>query len=332
MRHIYISGPLVLSTLLLASSPLHAQAPAAGTSVSVKMIDTVNSSSDPAGKQYRASVTKAVTDPNGIAIAQGTPATVTLTRNGSDYATQLSSIIINGQVIPVTSNSATISPVAQYAQRNAASAVGSVLGSLGHHASAPASVAAAAAGQQVSLPTGTTLTFVLGASPSAPGAQPIASTAAPAAHPAVTSASANAYYTLCRYQGQQDGHFIVYVTPIIHTDTGASDISTAFNRYMKASYDINKIQAGNGYCRRVSDSADQQAYTMTQLEKQWADSKAVVTHLDWTGTSAEIDAVNAKLAASAPAPAAPPSGGPFISCATSGGAGIDTYLTRPRVR
>jgi len=186
------SGPLFLSIFLLASPALHAQAPAAGTSVSVKMIDTVNSGSDPAGKQYRASVTKAVDAGNGVTIAQGAAATVTLTSTGSGYTAQLSSITINGQPVAVTSNSATVSAAAQYAQDKAASAVSSVLGGFGHHVSAPASVAAAATGQHVSLPTGTTLTFVLGASPApsaAPSAQPMAASAAPAPTPASSAAT-----------------------------------------------------------------------------------------------------------------------------------------------
>ena len=141
-------------------------------------------------------------------------------------------------------------------------------------------------------------------------------------------AQADPYSTLCRYQGQQDGHPVVYVTPIIQADRGASDISTAFNQYMSATYDLSKIQSGNGYCRTVSSSPAQQAFMLSQLEKQWAASRAVVTHVDWTGTPAQI--ASASAAASAPPPAAsaaPAAGGPFISCATSGGAGIDTYLT-----
>ena len=122
------------------------------------------------------------------------------------------------------------------------------------------------------------------------------------AQAAGTSASLQSYSTICRYQGVQDGHQVVYVTPVIHTDLAASDISAAFNRYMSANYDISKIQGGSGYCStKVSNSADQQAYTMQQLEKQWADSKTVVTHLNWTGTPEEIKAVDAKLAAAAPA-------------------------------
>jgi hypothetical protein len=204
-------GPHFLSIFLLASTALHAQAPAAGTTVSVKMIDTVNSSGDPAGKQYRASVTKAVDAGNGVTIPQGAAATVTLTSSGADYAAQLSSITINGQAVAVTSDSATVSAVAQYAASKAASAVGSVLGGLGHHVSAPAAVAAAATGQHVSLPTGTTLTFVLGVSPAsnqaasatsapAPTAQPMEASAAPAPSPAASSApgpSANGRYVYC---------------------------------------------------------------------------------------------------------------------------------------
>ncbi|HEY1802437.1 MAG TPA: hypothetical protein VGG46_16030 [Terriglobales bacterium] len=82
-------------------------------------------------------------------------------------------------------------------------------------------------------------------------------------------------YTLCRYQGQQGGHFIIYATPIIHTRLGATDISGAFNRYMSANYDINQILAGSGYC----ETAAQQAYTMQQLEKPWADARP------WSHTS-----------------------------------------------
>lgn len=150
---------------------------------------------------------------------------------------------------------------------------------------------------------------------------------APAQPTAAAPLSANAYYTLCRYQGQLDGHPIAYVTPIIHTDRGASDISTAFNKYMSATYDINKIQYGSGYCRTVSNSPDQQAYTLSQIEKQWADSKTTVTHINWTGTPAEIEATNAHLAASASAAAASSAGGPFISCSTSATPGVDTYFT-----
>ncbi len=139
------------------------------------------------------------------------------------------------------------------------------------------------------------------------------------------------YFTLCRYQGQQDGHQVVYVAPILHTDFGTSDVSLAFNKYMNATYDTKNIQSGNGYCRTVSDSPEQQAYTMQQLEQQWATSKAVVTHINWSPTDSGVAVARAQAVAPGPAQTAAAAvasgGGPFVVCATSGGAGIDTYLT-----
>jgi hypothetical protein len=479
MRQIKASAyflPLFLSMFFLTSitvtQPLRAQgqAPAAGTSVTVRMIEGIDSSKDPAGKQYRASVTKAVDAGNGITIAQGAVAAVTLENsgNGSGWTTRLVSVTVNGQPLAVTTGTASVTTPAQSAADGALRSVNSVLGGFGHHINAPAAAATAvAAGQRVVLPPGVTLSFVLSQPPAAAAAPMVASSApasntapsavaapgqdwwlcqyqdkkdpykpaagsrmyfsvfptgaaflndhwkhfnayvqqnytimdpssvdkgfcrrssndaatransmdmflkqwrssniepiqvdfantpaqdaaidaklgrgaqppsaptvnskecayhatcgpqaptaqpsaAPAPKPAAPSLSASVsaqpFYTLCRYQGQQGGHFIIYVTPIIHWSLSATDISEAFNRFMSANYDINKITAGSGYCQTVSYSADQQAYTMQQLEKQWADSKTVVTHLDWTATPDEIAADNAKLTAKA-ANAPPP--------------------------
>jgi hypothetical protein len=185
----------------------------------------------------------------------------------------------------------------------------------------------------------------------APAPPPVsaAPAAAPAQRPAPAAASVPMYYTLCRFQGQRDGHPIMYVTPIIQTTAAAGNINQDFYNYMRATYDIDKIQFGSGYCRQVSSSPDQQAFTMSTLEKQWAASKTEVTRLDWTDTPAEVAAINSKPApAAAPvaapaatsnvaAPSAPlassttasaaPGGGTFVICATSGGPGMDTYLT-----
>jgi hypothetical protein len=141
-----------------------------------------------------------------------------------------------------------------------------------------------------------------------------------------TSASAQPFNTICQYQGVQDGHQVVYVTPVIHTELNAGDISAAFNRYVSATYDVSKIQAGSGYCStKVSNSADQQAYTMEQLEKQWTANKIVVTHLNWTGTPEEIQAVNAKLAAAASAAPATPNE-KYVYC-MSGATGPVVYFS-----
>jgi len=119
---------------------------------------------------------------------------------------------------------------------------------------------------------------------------------APPLH-AQSLASRQPWYTQCRLQGTQDGRQIIYVTPIFRTDLAATEISTAFAKYMSATYDVFKIgQASSGCSTKVSNSADQQAYAMQQLEKQWADSKTLDTHVDWTGTAAEIQATDANAA------------------------------------
>jgi len=328
-------SPLLLSTFLIAiasTPPLHAQVPASATVV-VRMIDAIDSSKDPAGKQYRASVAKAVDAGNGVIIPQGAVAAVTLANsgNGSGWTTQLVSVTVNGQPVAVTTGPASVTAAAQSAAAGALSSMNSVLGGFGRHVNAPAAATAVSTGQRVVLPPGVTLNFVLSQPPAAnqtasspassvPVANskecayhstcaaalaPSAAASAPSAPAPSASAALRPFYTLCRYQGQQGG--IIYVAPIIHWSSSASDISVAFNRYMSANYDLLAIQAGSGYCETVSDSADQQAYTMQQLEKQWADSKTVVTHINWTATPAEIADTNAKLAARAanPPPAKP---------------------------
>src|SRR5579863_195959 len=76
--------------------------------VTVKMIDLVDSSRDPAGKQYRAGLIRPVDIGNGVVIAQGSAGTVVLVKNGSAWNVQLSSLVIKGQVTMVTSNPGTV--------------------------------------------------------------------------------------------------------------------------------------------------------------------------------------------------------------------------------
>ncbi len=176
----FVSFTMFLITSLSSRQVIHAQtAPSAGTRVVVKMIDTADSAIDSAGKQYLASVTEGVNAGNGVTIARGSTATVTLTSSGSSYAAQLSSVTIDGHVVAVTSSSATVSGLAQNVQARTTGVVTSVFPGLGHHVSAPANVASVAMGQHVFLPTGTTLTFVLGASTAPNTGGPAAPTAAP---------------------------------------------------------------------------------------------------------------------------------------------------------
>jgi hypothetical protein len=238
-------GPLSFSMFLLVSmastQALRAQnAPASGTSVVVRMIDAVDSGSDPAGKQYRASVTKPVNTGNGVTIPQGAAATVTLTHNGSAWTTQLASVTINGQAVAVTSSSASVTSAAQSAAGGAVNTVNSVIGAFGHHTNAPAGISAIATGQRVVLPPGTTLTFVLSqppaSNPATPAVQPLAASAAPAPSATATSGASasggvttlvvcysniNTLYLSAAFEAPADRY---------------GDATLAFSNYLQAAY------------------------------------------------------------------------------------------------
>jgi len=173
----------------------------AAYNVAVKMIDLVDSSSDPAGKQYRAGVVRPVAMGNWIIIAQGSAATVVLVRNGSGWSVQLSSLVIKNQVTTVTSNSGTVmGAAAQTNITNAANAASGALGGLhGRKPNSLPAVAAVATGERVVLTPGITLVFAVSQIPPsnapAPGAvsAPVSSAAntvpaAPAQRPAAPAA------------------------------------------------------------------------------------------------------------------------------------------------
>jgi len=290
------------------------------------MIDSIDSGSDSSGRQYRASVTKAVTAANGVVIAQGSPATVTLTSNGSGYTAQLSSITVNGQMVAVTSDFSTVSVAAQYASAKAASAVGAVLGGLGHHVSAPASVAAAATGAHVSLPTGTTLTFVLAASPSQTQTAYAANAAVPnsvapsqaVAAPGSSQAAGSettAFYCLTPLTAQN----AIYYSPIEHRGpaTTQPEIESAFGAFLEKTYGIRVSIT----CTQINSSSQYEVERQQKIDDYRTRYKVVET--SWVYSPAAVTAPATPVTAST----APSAGGSFIICATSGGPGMDTYLT-----
>jgi hypothetical protein len=180
-------GLLLLSIFLVASMtstpPLHAQVPVAAAPVTVRMLEAVDSGNDPAGKQYRARINKAVDAGNGT-IPQGAAAFVTLAKDGSGYSAHLASVTINGQIVAVASGPASVTSGLQGAATSAMNSVGSMLGGFGHHPSTPRGVTAVAMGQRVVLPPGITLSFVLSqppvANPAGSAVQPLTASASPA--------------------------------------------------------------------------------------------------------------------------------------------------------
>jgi hypothetical protein len=287
------------------------------------MLQPIDSAKDPAGTQYRASVTQAVTAANGVTVPQGAAAIVTLVNsgNGSGWTTQLISITLNGQPTAVTSAPATVTSATQSAAGSAMSTVSSMLGSFGHHVKPPTGVTAVAMGQRVVLPPGSTLTFLLSqppaAAPAAPGvpaAQTMTASASPAPSPAYGTApaapSAGPVATtgpgqnpwLCMYYGQKDAHPITYVSPMVYTGANPSQ---AFMKYLTTNYDLSKIMHASGHCDRYSSDAATRANSMDMLEKQWAASKTELIHVAWTDSPAENAAATATLASAAAAAAVP---------------------------
>ncbi len=240
--------------------------PVAGSTVVVKMIDTVDSSSDPAGKQYRAGLTRPVNVGNGVIVAQGSVATLTLARSASGWGVQLSSRVINGQVVPVTSNAGSvIGTAAQSDVANAAKAANSALGGLsGKKANPIPAVAAVATGERVILPPGTSLSFVLNASPAANGpasANPAQAntTALPANQPG------RSYY--CTFNDTvQRPNMTHYFSGVFEADASQIEVSKAWTNYIRQTY-LPGDNRDSGGCQ--IGTADQQQQVETTLRRTW---------------------------------------------------------------
>lgn len=296
---------------------------AIGTKVTVRILERVNTGSDPAGKQYRATVTRAAAERNGVAIANGAHATVTLDKPGSDWIAHVSTVATNGQAVAVTSSLAS----ATTAAHNDANAMHAMVGALGNRA--PAAVSAVASGQQVLMPPGTTLTFLLAPSPaqnagapaasgSPASAQPVANTPAPAPAPAAPPAAAAAAqasgqgsWYLCTFSGFTASRRIVYVSPYIQTAALAQSVDAAWFNYVRRTYPVDKLGSQKADCEPGSPDPQQRAFSLSYEDKMLADGKTDVTNVNWSYTPAEASP-NAVPAADTGA--APPPGEFYVYC------------------
>ncbi|HUJ44814.1 MAG TPA: hypothetical protein VLW52_14535 [Opitutaceae bacterium] len=151
------------ATVASEAAPMIQQAFNPGTKVEVTMVDAVDSTRDPFGKQYRATVAQKVTAGDGTVISQGAAAIVTVVQDGSGAAAHLAAVTINGQPVPVNGSSASVVS----GVKKVAKVASSLLGVFGSRASALASAAStasaltAATGERVVLPQGTKVTFTL---------------------------------------------------------------------------------------------------------------------------------------------------------------------------
>ena len=352
----FLLTPLFVASIALAwPTPAQAQSPAP---VTVRLVDGVDSSKDPGGKQYRASVTKAVDAGNGVVIPQGAAAAVTLVNSASGWTTQLVSVTVNGQPVAVTTGPASVTSAAQSAASAAVSSMNSVLGGFGRHVNAPAAATAVATGQRVVLPPGVALSFVLSEPPSAnqtaagpspqssPAAagnskecafhatcaasspQTMAANATPTA--AASSATGPGTWYRCNARGSTASQMVVYATPYFHTDAKVTTVEQAWTKYVRLTYPMDKLVAEAEQCEQFGNSAEQRAFAMDYEDKGWTGSHAQLNHVDWTYTPAEIAATNAAAASAQSALAAQGlAAAPnqhYVYC-LSGGAGSAQYFS-----
>jgi len=248
--------------------------------VAVKMIDLVDSSRDPAGKQYRAGLIRPVNIGNGVIIAQGSAATVLLVKNGSGWNVQLSSLVTKDQVTTVTSNPGTvIGAAAQASVANAANAANAVLGSFGRKPNTYSPAAVVAMGERVVLTPGISLSFVLNPVPvvpeASPAAAPIAKPSAPAQNiPAQARTQLGTTY-LCWIWTDTSYYRSGVFQVAANTSLGA--INDAFQNYLRKNY---HLQFSGSSCPDLL--ADPSGQTVIQQIEQWAKAKKqeVIT-VDW---------------------------------------------------
>jgi len=338
-------GPLCLSAILLAFTPsARSQAPAAGASISVRMIDGIDSSTDPAGKQYRASVAKPVDAGNGVIIPEGAEAAVTLANsgNGSGWTTQLVSVTVNGQPVAVTAGAASVTSAAQSAAAAALGSMNSALGGFGRHIKAPTAATAVATGQRVVLPPGVTLTFALtqplsATAPGTPASQPMGASSGPAPGPVSSPpvARAGQHWWLCRYVDPKDLNNAALGSSVYFSFFPAPDSSAAslgqsggmayrsamvkhFIGYVRQNYKVTDLPGNptgqytgqfGGYCTRVQDDAASRANGRESFLKGWRTSHMDPIEADFADTPAQDAAIDAKMGTGAqPQPQPAPSG------------------------
>ena len=178
-----------LGVALAGALLLHAQTPGQGApisgSIEVRVIEPVDSTRDAAGKQFRGTVTKRV-NAGSESIPQNAVVNMTLTdAGGGMLMVTLTSILLNGQPLVVTSGPPTV-------VSGANGGAGKLLGRLGLPTAIPGVIPGATplvAGAKVALLPGTTLRFsftattALAAVVANPTGQPAAQPAGPGPRP-----------------------------------------------------------------------------------------------------------------------------------------------------
>ncbi len=124
-----------------------------------------------------------------------------------------------------------------------------------------------------------------------------------------------------------NANMTTYVSPVFQADWDSAPVSMAYNVYIRDNYvhDLNPSADLSPRCSAQSPAMQTMQHQTAMISNKRTGKSVLV---DFTDTPAEASGGNAALAqAAAPKPAASSSGGPFISCSTSGDGGAVIYLT-----
>jgi hypothetical protein len=124
-----------------------------------------------------------------------------------------------------------------------------------------------------------------------------------------------------------NANMTTYVSPVFQADWDSAPVSMAYNVYIRDHFvhDLN-LSDLSPRCSPQSPAMQTMQHQTAMISNKRTGKSVLVDFTDTTDQAAA-----ARIAASPAAPAtastAPSAGGPFISCSTSGGAGITIYLT-----
>jgi hypothetical protein len=255
----------------------------AGTAISVKLADGIDTFRDPAGKQYAAAIDAPVKLASGQILAAGSRATVALVHNNSGWITRLTAVSINGRQFQVSS-SAGLLPAKTSATVGTLQRIGLV--------SAPAIPAA----PRLVLAAATELRFELIANvTSAQVTKQVSRKAAPG-HAAATRASRSLAFSaeeplpesgipyLCRARDNSDRVLPVsyYAADVFTTSDSPAAVEKRWREFLDATYPYRFANNPRAIvqCTRLSDIAAERD-ARRQLEDESKSENARIVETRW---------------------------------------------------
>jgi hypothetical protein len=255
----------------------------AGTAVSVKLADTIDSYHDSFGKQYAASVAAPIDIAGGTTIAAGSRATVVLIHNNSGWLTRLTALTVNGRKFDVASSAGTLILPGQ----SKGSADGGMFSRIGLAAtSAPSPIV------RVLFPPSTELRFLLigSATPGRAVASAVRSRSAGArtersldVSPAVYQQETGVAY-LCRARDRSDRLLpsSYYIADVFETSDNPAIVEKRWYQFLAATYPYRFANNPHAtvHCMRLTDPAAERD-ARKQLEGELKSENAEVVQTRW---------------------------------------------------